>query len=86
MEILECWLEGTAACRSIKKEDEISWNLGRITRDAVFLLVACLFEVSSLSRIFTSFCSQHLHSLFLSKSQAGSQSRNSQVIKRSIIA
>lgn len=47
MEILESWLEGTATCRSIKKEDEISWNLGRITRDAVFLLVACLFEVSS---------------------------------------
>lgn len=85
MEILARWLGGTAACRSIKKEDEIPWNLGRITRDAVFLLVAGLFEVS-LPCIFTSFCSQHRHSLFLSKSQADSQSRNSQVIKRSIIA
>lgn len=86
MEILERWLGGTAACRSIKKEDEIPWNLGRITRDAVFLLVARLFEVSSLSCIFTSFCFQHPRSLFLGRSQADSQSRNLQVIKRSIIA
>lgn len=81
------WLEGTAACRSIKKEDEIPWNLGRITRDAVFLLVARLFEVSSLSPL-------SLHLLVLSillvcssaESQAGFQSGRSHVIKRSIIA